>query len=264
MKFTYVSDLHLEFPVHNHMPPPNTDGSDLLVLAGDICIANDFIDPLRSAEAEKYRNFFTACCNEYELVVYVLGNHEYYHGDWNTAPGILHEHLEQKFDNLHFLWADSVPLIYKGVQIIGDPLWTDLSNESPVTVDRIRCAMADYKIVTNGYLKLHPDVTSEYSINARVNLFKNIDATIPTLVVTHHSPSYQSCAPWYKGDALNAAFMNNMDHLIEENQNIKAWVHGHLHNSSSYIIGECNILCNPGGYGSENPNFDFQSIFNIE
>ena len=34
------------------------------------------------------------------------------------------------------------------------------------------------------------------------------------------------------------------------------WVHGHVHNSSDYRAGSTCIVCNPHGYGSENPDFD--------
>ena len=35
------------------------------------------------------------------------------------------------------------------------------------------------------------------------------------------------------------------------------WVHGHVHNSCDYKVGDATrIVCNPHGYGDENPRFD--------
>ena len=43
--------------------------------------------------------------------------------------------------------------------------------------------------------------------------------------------------------------------LIEAHQPT-LWVHGHVHNSSDYRVGTTRIVCNPHGYGFENPDFD--------
>ena len=34
------------------------------------------------------------------------------------------------------------------------------------------------------------------------------------------------------------------------------WVHGHVHHSVGYVLGETQVLCNPRGYADENPAFD--------
>ena len=49
MKIALASDLHLEFA---DIMLKNTDGADVLLLAGDICVARDLIED-GSAFAEK-------------------------------------------------------------------------------------------------------------------------------------------------------------------------------------------------------------------
>ena len=42
------------------------------------------------------------------------------------------------------------------------------------------------------------------------------------------------------------------------------WVHGHVHNSSDYLVGKTRVLCNPHGYGTENPDFNGALVVELE
>ena len=44
----------------------------------------------------------------------------------------------------------------------------------------------------------------------------------------------------------------------------KFWIHGHMHNTSDYMIAGTNVLCNPRGYNDENFEFDVNKIFEIK
>ena len=75
MKFALCSDLHLEFET---IELNNTEGADVLVLSGDICIAKDL--PLTNTiRNEKWMEFFTHCSEQFKDVIYIMGNHEHYH-----------------------------------------------------------------------------------------------------------------------------------------------------------------------------------------
>ena len=54
---------------------------------------------------------------------------------------------------------------------------------------------------------------------------------------------------------MTGAFVSDLSALIEAHRPA-LWVHGHVHNSSDYRIGDTRIVCNPHGYGNENPDFD--------
>jgi Icc-related predicted phosphoesterase len=56
-------------------------------------------------------------------------------------------------------------------------------------------------------------------------------------------------------DALTAADVSDLSGVIEVHQPT-LWVHGHVHHSSDYLIGETRIISNPHGYGAENPHFN--------
>ena len=67
MKIAYCSDLHLEFA---DLILTNDENADVLVLAGDICVAKHFTKKLE---------FFQKVSEEFPKVLYVIGNHEHYH-----------------------------------------------------------------------------------------------------------------------------------------------------------------------------------------
>ena len=93
MKIALASDVHLEF---GPITLDNTEGADVLVLAGDICVANDFVSArgYNRDQAQEYRKFFDHVCQEFPQVVYIMGNHEHYHGDVAHSYRILREHLD--------------------------------------------------------------------------------------------------------------------------------------------------------------------------
>jgi Icc-related predicted phosphoesterase len=69
-----------------------------------------------------------------------------------------------------------------------------------------------------------------------------------TVVVTHHGPHPLSVHPRYVGDLLNAAFVSNLDHLLEK---ADLWLHGHVHDSFDYRVGRCRVVANPLGYARD-------------
>lgn len=41
------------------------------------------------------------------------------------------------------------------------------------------------------------------------------------------------------------------------------WVHGHTHVGLDYRTGQTRVICNPHGYGNENPAFDPALVIDI-
>ena len=69
------------------------------------------------------------------------------------------------------------------------------------------------------------------------------------VVVTHHSPSKSSTHPRYKHDTImNGAYSSDLNDFILDNPQIKYWTHGHTHEPFRYMIGQCEVICNPRGY----------------
>jgi Icc-related predicted phosphoesterase len=145
MKIALASDVHLEF---GPITLDNTEGADVLVLAGDICVAKHFKEagPTYTKHlAKEYRQFFDHVCKEFEHVVYILGNHEHYSGDVAHSYNILKEHLN--YSNLHILEKEC--WTHQGHIFVCGTLWTDMNCEDPLTLMHTQGCMNDFREVLN-------------------------------------------------------------------------------------------------------------------
>ena len=70
------------------------------------------------------------------------------------------------------------------------------------------------------------------------------------IVLSHFAPSIKSISDKYNGQykELNPAYASNLEEFIKEYLQIKLWVHGHMHDSFDYYIGQCRVVCEPYGY----------------
>jgi Icc-related predicted phosphoesterase len=144
MKIALASDIHLEF---GPIDLQNDQEADVLVLAGDICVADDFVSSrgYKQELAQEYRKFFDQVCSEFPHVIYILGNHEHYHGDAAKSYNILREHLD--YPNLHIL--EKQVWQHQGHTFIGGTLWTDMNRADPLTLMHTKGAMNDFRGVVN-------------------------------------------------------------------------------------------------------------------
>ena len=144
MKIALASDIHLEF---GPIDLKNDQGADVLILAGDICVADDFVSSrsYKQDQAQEYRKFFDQVCKEFPHVVYIMGNHEHYHGDAAKSYSILKEHLD--YGNLHILEKET--WTHMGHTFVGGTLWTDMNRNDPITLMHTKGAMNDFNGVLN-------------------------------------------------------------------------------------------------------------------
>jgi hypothetical protein len=156
MKIALASDVHLEF---GHLELNNVDNADVLVLSGDICVASKF--------GPNYDRFFQDASRLFKNVVYIMGNHEHYDGDFAKSESILRAALE-RYSNVHFLEKEIVKI--DDVTFIGGTLWTDMNKEDPLTMWHVSRRMNDFRIVRNSnrmvvrtvpLYELNPDYTED-------------------------------------------------------------------------------------------------------
>ena len=255
MRFCLASDLHLEFPNHKPIEFPQ---ADVLVLAGDILVAEDLrrtpavLGP-RSLSALRYREFLDQVTHRYQHVVWVAGNHEFYHGKFTQTLQVLRNEA-QHYQNLYFLedsWVD-----VEDVRFLGGTLWTDVNRGCPVTTSALQYGMNDYKLITDdthGYTRLKPSRTAQRHHKTKNYIQQNI--TTNTVVVTHHAPTPLSIAEEFKTEQyLNGGYASDLSTLILDHQP-RFWLHGHMHQYVDYTVGETRVICNPRGYPGQNPDW---------
>ena len=269
MKISLVSDVHLEF---SDLDIANTDNAEVLILSGDICVAADLdMRDRRQTEqgfarwrSEMFHEFFERCAANFPHVIYIMGNHEYYHSDFATALTDVRRKLAH-LSNLYIMERDVK--VIGDVTFIGGTLWTDMNNSDLLTLYHMRTMMNDFRVITNSTTPVHFK-TSEGEFRTRVGKFSPEDAVsehvkmkqyiqsvvqgnhdTKYVVVGHHSPSRLSTHEMYKNDTvMNGGYSSDMDDFIQDHPQIRLWTHGHTHHEFDYMIGKTRVMCNPRGY----------------
>lgn len=185
--------------------------------AGDICHSN-----IR-------RNKFIT---KHPDVMTITGNHDYY--GYEALP-----------------WKEASEHKYKwerdGLIIRGATLWTHMKTDYDYWL---------YSKCLNDDTMIHGMSYETYNHVHTVHkqwLFAG-DADI---IVIHHAPSYLSVTPRFKGDLANQFFVNDLDEKIMNlTKKPKLIIHGHVHSTNDYMIGETRVICNPRGYPRENTYYD--------
>jgi Icc-related predicted phosphoesterase len=268
MKIKVVSDLHLEFSDINIK---NEQGCDVLILSGDIMIAEDLHDHpaadfnpysygafaelgRKQQRVSIFRDFLKRCSFQFPHVVYVAGNHEFYNGKFHKGIQYLRDECA-KHANVYFLENDTK--IIDDVVFVGATLWTDMNRGDPLTLHAVRDMMNDFRIIRNdekGYTPLKPaDVALRHRATLqyfRLMLSEHKDKRC--VVVGHHAPSRLSTHEQYKNEHLmNGAYSSDLSEFIMDHPQVKLWTHGHTHHPFDYVIGETRVVCNPRGYESD-------------
>ena len=269
MKIQLVSDLHLEF---GDITIPNAGNTDVLILSGDICLSRSFkgtdyysLTLMAQAELQRYRDFFLQVATDFPYVVYVTGNHEFYHGYWPDGINYLKNELS-KYSNFHVLELESVTI--HDVKFLGGTLWTDFNNQDVGTKIHVASLMNDFRIIKNksNNYKFTVNNALERHLDTKLYLEKELsNFNGKTVVVGHHAPSKQSIKPKYEKDViLNGAYSSNLEDFILKFPQIKLWTHGHTHDSFDYFVGSTRVVCNPRGYYNYEENIEFDPLKVIE
>jgi Icc-related predicted phosphoesterase len=276
MKIALVSDVHLEF---GDLDFDNDSGADVLILGGDICVASDMAqrDPYNTMgeqyRSNRFHDFFQRCCERFPHVIFIVGNHEHYHGDFaRTVPHF--KDVLSYLPNLHILEKET--FVLDDITFIGGTLWTDMNKRDNRTLHDISRMMNDFRCVDNS-AKTEDGrgwpgrFTTTDAANDHDAMVAFIDQTIAAnpagryVVVGHHSPSRLSTHPKYQGQfIMNGGYSSELDDFIQDRPQIKLWTHGHTHEDFDYMIAGCRILCNPRGYINYEERADTWTLKTVE
>ena len=258
MRIAYASDLHLEFnpsitltglsaPAVGFAPGTCTT-VDVLVLAGDV-----------DTMPEYYTEFLRKLRLAYEgPVIFVLGNHEYYNG---IFPDDRQKYQEAIAHDPQAVLLENEAVILDGVRFLGATLWTDFASGKQMR--NCRHMMSDFDVIHDGVsgsitpetiLKVHQD-----SIAWLDGQFTHHPHDGPTVVITHHAPSYKSQHPRFAGSPISGGFCSNQEHRIQR-WKPDVWIHGHVHDPMDYRLGKTRVLCNPWGYPNEGRTREYRIV----
>ena len=276
MKIAVCSDIHLEFgPIELN----NTDNANVLILSGDICVVKD-LPHSDSKKGDISRKFFRMCALRFPHVLYVMGNHEHYHGDFATSGKIIKEELAQ-YANVHLL--DQETKVIDDITFIGGTLWTDMNKEDGITLYHMKDMMNDFRCITNGARETYyrnsagnsyvrtAKFTPDDAVEDHKKMLEYIKIMVEgkhdqkVVVVGHHAPSKLSTHPRYaKEEIMNGGYSSDLSEFILDHPQIKLWTHGHTHENFDYLIGSTRIVCNPRGYINYEASADKFTLKTVE
>ena len=276
MKIALASDIHLEF---GDLDFENDSGADVLILGGDICVGADIAqrDPHRIMgehyRSTRFHDFFDRCCARFPHVIFIVGNHEHYNGDFQKTIPHFRDVLGY-LKNLHILEKET--FVLDDVTFVGGTLWTDMNKRSIRTLHDVSRMMNDFQCVDNS-----ARLTDGRGWNDRfttTDAADDHDAMLEYIrlmiegkfdqkfvVVGHHAPSRLSTHPRYAHEAImNGGYNSELDSFILDHPQIRLWTHGHTHEDFDYCIGSTRILCNPRGYINYEERADRWKLVTVE
>ncbi len=245
MKLQIFSDLHAD--VARHRPIAVAPEVDAVIVAGDVC--------------EGAENGFARLRRIVPMqvpIITVMGNHEYYRR--HLASELAAARLAAPLYGVHLLENDVVTL--GDVRFIGCSLWTDyaLFGDVARAMQVAAHGLNDHRRIKwskQPWCRFRPQDALRLHQQSRGFIETELAKpfTGSTVVVTHHAPHPGSRHPRYGHELLSAAYVSDLSDVIEAGKP-DLWVHGHVHSSFDYYVGATRIVCNPHGYGVENPDFD--------
>lgn len=256
-KIWLISDLHEETASFDLPPVP--DGVEVLVIAGDI--------------SENW-GWSLNMCVRWQLrcglpVIFVPGNHDYYRADLGVFDAQADVWERAAALGLHVLHGGQ-SVVIAGSRFIGATLWTDFA----IAGDVLKAGfwfhhnMPDHNAIDLGMRRVRArDLRHEHKRQLAA-----IEAVLaqpfegPTVVVTHHAPHRLSLSDPELIDESDASFASDLTSTIMRHRP-HMWLHGHVHHSADYIVGDTYVVCNPRGYvtpeGPENRSFNSEFVIHV-
>lgn len=271
LSLQYVSDLHLEVVQSSyatfHIPtaPVRSANGDTqsrtLILAGDIG---------RIIDSGKLLEFLQRCSTEFDRVLYVLGNHEFYQSTHEATITAAQQLVESP------LLEGRVSLLHRGrvdldarVTVLGCTLWSKIPSQQEDEETQLWTEMklADFRRIEGWTTTRH---TEEHFIDLAwlKDSIEEIAANEPNrriVVVAHHAPTADRTSnPKFEANRWNCGFRTG---ILESNdfrvwrgrEQIEAWVFGHTHFCTDFMKESIRVVANQRGYVLPNGQMELQA-----
>ncbi|CAJ2506274.1 Uu.00g004040.m01.CDS01 [Anthostomella pinea] len=259
-----LSDLHLENPkAYDIFDIPAN--APYLALLGDIGYA--------SKHQAEYLEFLRLQLAQFQVVFLVLGNHEPWHSDWDSARKLMRE-----FEQMIRLERESRPGAKNGVeqQGLGEFVLLDRTRYDLPE----RGAGGEAITILGCTLFSHVPAASSEAVSFGVNDFYHIDgwtveqhsARFATelawlneqvaalrgegrkaVVLTHYSPTMDDRAvdPRHRSSPIQTGFATDLkDQLCWTSEVVKVWAFGHTHFNCDFVDEKSRkrVMANQRGY----------------
>ena len=236
MKIQFASDLHLEFAdnwryLKQH---PLEKTGDVLVLAGDIGYLGD--------DNYSIHPFWDLVSEQYEQVLVVPGNHEFY--KMFNLTSLSDGEITRVRPNVKVYYNAAVNI--GDVDVILSTLWAHIPLQDAYATES---GVTDFhRILYDNETITFAQFNSEHERCVKFLEEACASAKAPhRVIVTHHVPSFMLSSPDFKGSRINGAFVSEMYDFIE-NCGAEYWIYGHSHRNIDGVIGKTQCVSNQLGY----------------
>lgn len=230
--FDLISDTHFDF--FNDAEQIKilirglNKGSDTLIIAGDFC---EFNSPHFDIAIDEI-------CKIYRTIIYVLGNHEWYGLEYDSAKILdAEDNIKKRNPHTTFRILNDFSVVINDVEYVGATGWFP---ETKAALNNIHL-MNDFVMIEN-FKPFQMNANTKFVFSWMLAKKTKADKRV---VITHHLPCFESInAKWLM--APTNCYYNSQ--LYESHYEFDCWVHGHTHDAIDYYLNDKRIVCNPTGY----------------
>lgn len=247
--FQILSDLHLENPRAYDLfdIPPK---APCLALLGDIGTAKD--DALFTFLEDQLRKF--------ELVFFLLGNHEPYGSNWLTVRDRVSKFSEdisrrraQETGLGKFIFLDRTRYdIADDVTVLGCTLHSKVPEAQ---AEMVSFRLNDFYDISDWTVEDHCEAHDADTrwLNGQIAQIADSKPHQKIVVFTHHSPTVDSeaCDPAHANSPISSAFSTDLSNeTCWERPQVRLWAFGHTHYNCDYTEQRTGkrVMANQRGY----------------
>ncbi|OJJ42609.1 hypothetical protein ASPZODRAFT_76546 [Penicilliopsis zonata CBS 506.65] len=243
MTFQIVSDLHLEAPAaYDLFEIPAR--APFLALLGDIGNVKD----------AGLFSFLETQLGVFQVVFFLLGNHEPYHTNWTSAKERIHAFSQRVADRPGlgtFVFLDNSRFdVSDQVTVLGCTLFSRILREQE---NRVSFGVNDFIHMDDWTVEQHSEkhAADLAWLNSQIAQIAAAEPTRQIVVFTHHSPTFlpEAIAPAHANSPISSAFASDLSaEPCWTSPQVKLWAFGHTHHNCRFQSGQKTLLTNQRGY----------------
>jgi len=255
-----MTKIHVQSDVHTEIGLPLGQHciSDITICAGDIGVI---------ARPDALKRYFNNLHEYADEIIWVLGNHEFYHGDYEKTLTQADKFAKEIGIHLLDIELGTENLEVNGIKFWGSTLWTDMNNSDWFVKKKIGQTLNDHYVISNNGQTFTPRAAIE--INQRTREKINWDADV---IITHHCPIVTEHRLFPLSEISYGFCNTGLENQILDSK-IKYWIYGHTHDSKTIDLNGTLLVSNQQGYPKtiwgnnekifEDPNFNPSLILEI-
>ena len=250
-QFQIMSDLHLE-------APPAYDIYDIPARAPYLALLGDIGD---SRMGGGLSNFLAEQLTKFEIVFFLLGNHEPYHSSWPGAKAEIktlveevaqrREKGEKNIGKLVFLDQTRYD-ISQYVTVLGSTLYSNILDEQ---LEHVSLGLNDFYYIEDWDVHAHRQahLSDLQWLNEQVRSISQTEPERKIVILSHHSPVFGGRAidPKHAESLSASGFASDLSaQECWTNPSVKLWAFGHTHFNCDYKDEKTGkrVMTNQRGY----------------